>query len=117
MLEQLGARVRYKAGNLFYALGFFLLVFKETVLFVKRRQVGFRVLVMQIFFTGFEALGIISLLALALGGLIIIQGFSVFSLVGQTRVIYQILIIIITCLLYTSPSPRDRTRTRMPSSA
>ena len=23
----------------------------------------------------------------------------------------------ITCLLYTSPSPRDRTRTRMPSSA
>ena len=23
----------------------------------------------------------------------------------------------ITCLLYTSPSPRDRTRSRMPSSA
>ena len=25
--------------------------------------------------------------------------------------------IIIPCLLYTSPSPRDRTRSRMPSSA
>ena len=25
--------------------------------------------------------------------------------------------LIITCLLYTSPSPRDRTRSRMPSSA
>ena len=25
--------------------------------------------------------------------------------------------ILITCLLYTSPSPRDRTRSRMPSSA
>ena len=24
---------------------------------------------------------------------------------------------IVTCLLYTSPSPRDRTRSRMPSSA
>ena len=24
---------------------------------------------------------------------------------------------VITCLLYTSPSPRDRTRSRMPSSA
>ena len=24
---------------------------------------------------------------------------------------------LITCLLYTSPSPRDRTRSRMPSSA
>ena len=27
------------------------------------------------------------------------------------------LVIIYTCLLYTSPSPRDRTRSRMPSSA
>ena len=26
-------------------------------------------------------------------------------------------ILILTCLLYTSPSPRDRTRSRMPSSA
>ena len=25
--------------------------------------------------------------------------------------------LLITCLLYTSPSPRDRTRSRMPSSA
>ena len=27
------------------------------------------------------------------------------------------LILLIPCLLYTSPSPRDRTRSRMPSSA
>ena len=26
-------------------------------------------------------------------------------------------VMLITCLLYTSPSPRDRTRSRMPSSA
>ena len=26
-------------------------------------------------------------------------------------------LILVTCLLYTSPSPRDRTRSRMPSSA
>ena len=26
-------------------------------------------------------------------------------------------VIILACLLYTSPSPRDRTRSRMPSSA
>ena len=26
-------------------------------------------------------------------------------------------VIVFTCLLYTSPSPRDRTRSRMPSSA
>ena len=27
------------------------------------------------------------------------------------------IVVILTCLLYTSPSPRDRTRSRMPSSA
>ena len=31
----------------------------------------------------------------------------------QHRLVYQVL----DCLLYTSPSPRDRTRSRMPSSA
>ena len=31
--------------------------------------------------------------------------------------LYRILIATTTCLLYTSPSPRDRTRSRMPSSA
>ena len=29
----------------------------------------------------------------------------------------RMLVRFITCLLYTSPSPRDRTRSRMPSSA
>ena len=38
-------------------------------------------------------------------------------------VLYQVIVnqyeenIVIACLLYTSPSPRDRTRSRMPSSA
>ena len=30
---------------------------------------------------------------------------------------YLVAILFILCLLYTSPSPRDRTRSRMPSSA
>ena len=32
-------------------------------------------------------------------------------------IIASIAVVIIICLLYTSPSPRDRTRSRMPSSA
>ena len=31
--------------------------------------------------------------------------------------VHQKLLTLISCLLYTSPSPRDRTRSRMPSSA
>ena len=30
---------------------------------------------------------------------------------------YKWIALLLTCLLYTSPSPRDRTRSRMPSSA
>ena len=34
-----------------------------------------------------------------------------------SKVIYYILLLFVTCLLYTSPSPRDATLSRMPSSA
>ena len=36
---------------------------------------------------------------------------------GATGYIGIQLVKLLTCLLYTSPSPRDRTRSRMPSSA
>ena len=37
--------------------------------------------------------------------------------IGTMYLIFAIIAGIIGCLLYTSPSPRDRTRSRMPSSA
>ena len=40
-----------------------------------------------------------------------------YVLVKDTKTGEQTLIPTYTCLLYTSPSPRDRTRSRMPSSA
>jgi len=95
-LDRLGSRFRKKGRDIFYALGFTYQVFKETVLFVKRRQVAFRVLVMQILFTGVEAITIVSLLALALGTIIIIQGYSsLTNLLGQ-KFFYLMLIRLIT---------------------
>ena len=41
-------------------------------------------------------------------GLVLVFSLLVFALASVT---------LLTCLLYTSPSPRDRTRSRMPSSA
>ena len=46
--------------------------------------------------------------------------FRVFGLLISTAVgmvMLTVFIAVFTCLLYTSPSPRDRTRSRMPSSA
>ena len=48
------------------------------------------------------------------GSLILYQGTWEMGLLGPVRVYATE---VYACLLYTSPSPRDRTRTRMPSSA
>ncbi len=63
---------------------------------MRRKQVGFRVLVMQILFTGFEALAITGLIAMALGAVIIIQGVNLLPQFGQGELIYTILITVIT---------------------
>ena len=43
------------------------------------------------------------------------SGFGAAMLANQKG--YNVFVSDISCLLYTSPSPRDRTRSRMPSSA
>jgi len=67
MLERIGRATRERLRDLMYGLGFFYNVLKESALFFRRNQVGYRVLVMQILFTGYEALRISAVLALALG--------------------------------------------------
>jgi phospholipid/cholesterol/gamma-HCH transport system permease protein len=96
MVGQLGGWVLLKVRNFFYAVGFLLTIFRETLLFPRRRQVAFRVLVMQILFTGVEAIGIISLISISLGAVIIVQGVSILPKFGQSNLIYTILIIVIT---------------------
>ena len=46
----------------------------------------------QILFTGFQALGLVSFIALMLGAIIIVEGHSLLGTVGQTDWIYKILI-------------------------
>ena len=77
MITALGRWLNNKLQDTFYALGFFFQVLKETVLFVKQKQVSIKVLIMQIYFTGVETLSIISLISLALGTVIIIQGLTI----------------------------------------
>jgi phospholipid/cholesterol/gamma-HCH transport system permease protein len=96
MIAVLGRWANQKAHDFSYALGFFFQVLKETVVFVRRKQVAFKVLVMQILFTGVEALGIIALVALSIGAVIIVEGGSILPKFGQTSLMYSILIIVIT---------------------
>ncbi len=96
MLGNLGRWFINYIKGILYALGFFLKVLKSTVPFLKGKQVGKKVLTMQILFTGVEALNIIALIAMALGAVIIVQGVSLLPQFGQRELTFPILITIIT---------------------
>ncbi len=96
MVAALGRWANRKARDFSYALGFLFQVISETVLFMRRKQVAFRVLVLQILFTGVEALSIVSLVALSIGAVIIVEGGTILPRFGQTNLLYSILIVVIT---------------------
>ena len=95
-VNQLGHKILNSFKEFAYASGFFLKTIKESFFFIKQKHIGYKVLVMQILFTGFEALSIISLLGIALGVVIIIQGLTLLPQFGQGNLIYKILVVVIT---------------------
>lgn len=97
VLTSLGNRAIARTHDILYGIGYVATVLKETVLFFrKRRGEAMRVLVLQILFTGVEALNVIAFLALGIGALIIIQGVSLLPQFGQGDLVYPILIAVIT---------------------
>ena len=96
MIADIGKSLRTRFDSFLYGLGFFMNVLRETVRFFRRRQVGYRVLVMQILFTGFEALRINAVMSLGIGAAIIVIGTSLLPQFGQSQLLYSILIIVIT---------------------
>jgi phospholipid/cholesterol/gamma-HCH transport system permease protein len=96
MVARLGRWFTSLLSQLLYAAGFLFTVLRESLLFFRRRQVAFRVFVLQVLFTAVEALGIVAFIALALGALIIVQGHSLLPRFGQGQLLYNILVIVIT---------------------
>lgn len=96
MLARIGRWVINRIKGFFYAAGFLLQVLRESARFVRRRRLGSKVLTLQILFTGVEALSVVSVLALALGAVIIIQGISLLPQFGQGQLTYTILKTVIT---------------------
>jgi len=77
-------------------MGFFLRLLKGGVHFVRKGQAARRILTMQILFTFVEALGITSLLALGIGAAVNIIGIPFLASLSQERLIYSLLIMIVT---------------------
>jgi len=95
MVEAIGRRIRQSLRQLSYAAGFHFFLFKETLNFSRHKRIGLRVLILQILFTGVEALSIISLLSLGIGAVIIIQGAQLPDFILGDQ-LYRILIVVIT---------------------
>jgi len=60
--------------------------------FKQNKSISINVLMRQILFTGFHALGLVSFIALMLGAIIIVEGHTLLGAVGQTDWIYKVLI-------------------------
>ena len=82
--------------SIFYSLGFFTRLLIGTGRFIRKKQAAQKILIMQILFTFVEALGISILLALGIGAAVNIIGLPTLSSIGQERLIYTLLITIIT---------------------
>jgi len=88
----------FSAGirRLFFNLGFFTRTLKGVGYFIRRGQASYKILIMQIFFTFVQAMGISTLLALGIGAAVNIIGVPQLTRISQQHLIYSLLIIIIT---------------------
>jgi len=96
MLTTLGRHVRHRASEAIYGLGFAYVLQREAALFLGRGRLSLQVLVSQVYFTGVEALPILTLISLAIGAAVFIQGTSLLPQFGQDELAYRILILVIT---------------------
>jgi phospholipid/cholesterol/gamma-HCH transport system permease protein len=67
----------------------------EMLAFWRRRQTQMMVVYRQVLFTGIEALWLITFIAVALGGLVILQGNLLLSNFGQSKLVYTILVTVL----------------------
>jgi len=81
---------------MFYTLGFFAKTIKGVGGFILRGKASRKILIMQILFTFVDALSISSLLAVGIGAAVNVMGIPFLTKLGQERMIYPLLIIMIT---------------------
>jgi len=96
MINQLGKSVRNSINGFLQAVGYAFALHRRSVQLLFGRKIPSSVLVSQIYFTGVEALPILSIISLAIGAAVIIQGVALLPKFGQDELTYKILILVIT---------------------
>lgn len=96
MIKSLGSRINNNLTNALYTIGFFGKTLRGVGPFIYRGQASYKILIMQILFTFVEALGVSLLLALGIGAAVNLLGLPILSSFSQEKLIYPLLITIIT---------------------
>ncbi len=94
--RKVSSAIQVTVQEVIYFIGFMGRIIRGTFSFFHRNQVAYKILVMQILFTGVEALGVCTVLAVGVGAIINIVGVSILPQFGQEKLMYTLLITIIT---------------------
>jgi phospholipid/cholesterol/gamma-HCH transport system permease protein len=95
LLQYLGGSVTQSLRGLWDYYLFSVASLREVLAFYGRRQTSMMVAYRQILFTGIEALALVSFFAIAIGGLVILQGNILLSNFGQSKIIHTILVTVV----------------------
>ena len=96
MFQKVGAWVKLQTATVPYVLGYVGRVFSSACFFFHREKAARKILIMQLLFTFIEALPVIVTLALALGTGLYLVAYSFLLSIGQSALIYRLLVIIVT---------------------
>lgn len=94
-VAKLGAKVSAFFSAVPYILGYIGRTFLSSFAFVKREKAARKILIMQLLFTFIEALPIVVILSVSLGSAIFLVGYELLLSLGQSSMIYQILLVVV----------------------
>lgn len=96
MIKRLGSAVRAKFAEYSYMVGYFGKLWNAVFHFAANGKAARKILIMQLLFTYVEALPICGILAVAIGSSIFLLGNSVLASLGQAKLTYDLLVLIVT---------------------
>lgn len=99
LLAQIDSLGRFVTSNIEYTYRLFMMVYLSIRATILDKAQGFRQIVgvisSQIYFTGWQALPLISVLSLGVGSIVLLQALSNLSMLGGTQIIGNLLIVMI----------------------
>ena len=96
MVEKIGQNIRNSVANFLYSLGYIGKLIVASLTFTTRRKTARKILIMQLLFTYVEALPICIILSVVIGTAVVFMGITFLASLGQAKLTYDLLVIIVT---------------------